>query len=117
MKRLLLVPRWLVPILAFFIVLGHACELPAFADLVAHGSEDAHHSADDHADENLISCDGAVGLRSSTGYLEVAPNLDAAKALPVPSVFPMRPIISARDKSNRLPIRPPLFLLYASLLI
>ena len=112
-----LVPRWLVPMLAFLIVLGHACELPAFADLVAHGSEDAHHSADRHADENVISCDGAVGLRSSTGYLQVAPNLDAAKALPVASVCPVRLIISAPDNSNRLPSRLPLFLLYASLLI
>jgi hypothetical protein len=32
-------------------------------------------------------------------------------------VFPVRLIISAPDNSNRLPSRPPLFLLYASLLI
>src|SRR5262249_15932901 len=117
MKRLPLVPRWLVPILVFLIVLGHACELPAFVNLVAHGSEDAHHSADNHADENLISCDGAVGLRSSTGYLQVARSFEAAKALPVASVSPARPIISAPDNSVRLASRPPLFLLYASLLI
>ena len=114
--RLPLVPRWLVPTLAFLLVLGHACELPAFADLVLHGTEDAHHSADHHADENLISCD-AVGLPSSTGYLQVVPSLDVAVALPGARPVPVRLIVSSPDDSNRLPSRPPLFLLYASLLI
>ena len=117
MKRLLMLPRWLVPILVFLIVLGHACELPAFAVLVAHGNEDAHHSADNHADENLISCDDAVGLPSSTGYLQVAPSLEAAEVLPVASPVPVRLTTSSVEDSNRLPSRPPLFLLYASLLI
>ena len=116
MLRLLLVPRWLVTTLAFLLVLGHACELPAFADLASHASEDAHHSADHHADETLISCD-AVGLPSSTGYLQVGPSLDIAQARPVASPFLVRLVISAPGNSNRLPSRPPLFLLYASLLI
>jgi hypothetical protein len=115
-RRLPLVPRWLVPTLAFLLVLGHACELPAFADLVLHATEDAHHSADHHADENLISCD-AIGLPSSTGYLQVVPSLDVAVALPVARPVPVRLIVSSPDDSNRLPSRPPLFLLYASLLI
>ena len=114
--RLLLVPRSLVPMLAFLLVLGHACELPSFADLVSHAAEDAHHSADTHADENLISCD-AIGLPSSTGYLQVVPNLDVAVALPVARPVLVRLIISSPEDSNRLPSRPPLFLLYASLLI
>lgn len=115
-SRLLLVPRWLVPMLAFLLVLGHACELPAFADLVSDATEDARHSADNHADENLISCD-AVGLPSSTGYLQVGPGLEVAEALPVARPVPVRLIISSPEDSNRLPSRPPLFLLYASLLI
>jgi hypothetical protein len=115
-SRLLLVLRWLVPMLAFLLVLGHACELPAFADLVSHATEDAHHSADDHADEHLISCD-AVGLPSSTGYLPVGPWLDVAEAVPVARPVPVRLIVSSVEDSNRLPSRPPLFLLYASLLI
>ena len=114
--RLLLVPRWLVPTLAFLLVLGHACELPAFADLVLHATEDVHHAADNHADEDLISCD-AVGLPSSAGYLQMGPSLDVAVALPVARPFPVRLIISSPKDSNRLPSRPPLFLLYASLLI
>jgi hypothetical protein len=114
--RFLLASRWLVPMLAFLLVLGHACELPAFADLVSHAAEDTHHSADNHADEHLISCD-AVGLPSSTGYLQVGPSLDVAVALPVSRPVPVRLIISSPKDSNRLPSRPPLFLLYASLLI
>jgi hypothetical protein len=114
--RFLLASRWLVPMLAFLLVLGHACELPAFADLVLHATEDAHHSADNHSDEDLISCD-AVGLPSSTGYLQVAPSLDPAVALPVARQFPARLIISSPENANRPPSRPPLFLLYASLLI
>ena len=116
MKRLLVVPRWLVPMIAFLLVLGHACELPAFVDLLSHAGEDAHHSVDHHADETLISCD-AVGLPSSTGYLQVAPSFEAAEVLPVASPVPVGLIISVPGNSNRLPRRPPLFLLYASLLI
>lgn len=112
----LLVPRWLVPTLAFLLVLGHACELPAFADLVSHAAEDAHHSADHHADEDVISCD-AVGLPSSTGYLQVGPSIEVAVALPVARSVPVRLIISLPEDSKRLPSRLPLFLLYASLLI
>ena len=113
---LLLVPRWLVPTLAFLLVLGHACELPAFADLLSHSAEDSHHSADHHADENLISCD-AIGLPSSPGYLQVGPSLDVAVAFPVARPVPLRLIISSSVDSKRLPSRPPLFLLYASFLI
>src|SRR5262245_8353804 len=115
-SRLLLASRWFAPVLAFLLVLGHACELPAFADLVSHAAEDAHHSADHHADEDLISCD-AVGVPSSTGYLQVGPSLDVAVALPVARPAPVRAIIASPDVSNRLLSRPPLFLLYVSLLI
>jgi hypothetical protein len=114
--RLLLAPRWLVPTLAFLLVLGHACELPAFADLMLQATEDAHHSADHHAEENLISCD-AVGLPSSTGYLQMGPSLEVVEVLPISRPVPVRRIISSRDDSNGLPSRPPLFLLHASLLI
>ena len=114
--RLLLVPRSLVPILAFLLVLGHACELPAFADLVSHATEDARHPADNHADEHLVSCD-AVALPSSTGHLQVVPSLDVAVALPVARPVLVRLVVSSPEDSNRLPSRPPLFLLYASLLI
>ena len=115
-SRVLLASRWLVPMLAFLLVLGHACELPAFADSLLHAAEDAHHSADHHADEDLISCD-AVGLPSSPGYLHVGPSTEVAIALPVTRAVPVRLIISSPDASKKRPSRPPLFLLFASLLI
>jgi len=114
-SRVLSASRWFAPMLAFFLVLGHACELPGFADLISHAAEDAHHSADHHADEDLISCD-AVALPSSTGYLQVGPSVEVAVALPARSI-PVRLLISSSEDSKRLPSRPPLFLLYASLLI
>jgi hypothetical protein len=114
--RVLLASRWLVPMLAFLLALGHACELPAFADFLSHAAEDAHHSADHHADEDLISCD-AVGLPSSTGYVQVGPSVEVAVALPVARSVPVRLLISSSEDSKRLPSRLPLFLLYASLLI
>jgi hypothetical protein len=92
-SRLLVLPRWLVPMLAFLLVLGHACDLPAFADLVLHDTAAAHHPAGDHADENLISCD-AVGVPSSSGYLQLSPSLDVAEALPIADPVPVRLIIS-----------------------
>jgi hypothetical protein len=114
-SRVLSASRWFAPMLAFFLVLGHACELPAFADLISHAAEEAHHSADHHADEDLISCD-AVALPSSTGYLQVGPSVEVAVALPARSI-PVRLLISSSEDSKRLPSLPPLFLLYASLLI
>jgi hypothetical protein len=102
--------------LVFLLVLGHACELPALAELVSDATEDTHHSADHHADENLISCD-AVGVPSSTGHLQLGPRLDVAEVLPVTRQVPVRLIISSQESSKRLPSRPPLFLLHASLLI
>jgi hypothetical protein len=113
--RLLSVPLRLVPILVLLLVLGHACELPAYADLASH-NEDARPSAHDHADEDLISCDG-VAVPSNTGYLQVGRGLDVAQALPVANPVPVRLVTSSPEDPKRLPSRPSLFLLYASLLI
>jgi hypothetical protein len=114
--RSLSVPRWLVPMLVLLLVFGHACELPAHADLASDATEDARHSADGHADENLISCD-AVGVPSNTGHLQLGPSLGVAEALTAASPVPVRLVTSPLEDSKRLPSRPLLFLLYASLLI
>ena len=114
--RVLSVPLRLVPILVLFLVLGHTCDLPAYAELVSHADEDARPSAHDHSDENLISCDGAA-VPSSTGYLHLGPGLDVAQVLPVASRAPARLVTSSLEDPKRLPSRPLLFLLYASLLI
>jgi len=115
--RLRSVPRWLAPGLVFLLVLGHACELPALAELGSDAAEDTHPSADHHEDENLISCD-AVGVPSSAGYLlQPGPGLGVVEVLPVTPPVPGRLIFSSQESSKRLLSRPPLFLLHASLLI
>lgn len=114
--RLLSVPRWLAPMLGFLLVLGHACELPAVADFLSHAAEDAHRSADDHADESLISCD-AVGVLSSTGSLQLGLGPDLVDGVAVAGPVSARLIVSSRDDSDRTLGRRPLFLLHASLRI
>ena len=112
-------PRWLLPLLVLFLVLGHVCELPAYATLAvsSHPTGDDHrHAADHHTDTTQISCD-AVDVLSSTGSAHGRPSLDVTEALPVASPVPVRFVTSSLNDSKRLPSRPPLFLLYASLLI
>jgi hypothetical protein len=111
-------PRWLLPLLALLLVLGHACELPAYADLVisSHVTAGAGHAADDHAHEPQISCD-PVDMLASTGSVQVVPDLRAAQVVPLGNPLPVRLVIASLEDSKRLPSRPPLFLLHASLLI
>jgi len=107
---------WLVAILVSLLVLGHACELPALADLAMPATESTHHhETDHHSDENQIVCD-AVGV-PNTVYSQVGPGLDALGAISVASPVPIRLVGAALRGSARLPSRPPLFLLHASLLI
>jgi hypothetical protein len=111
-------PRWLLPILALLLVLGHACELPAYVDLVisSHVTEGAGHAAHDQAHEPQISCD-PVDVLASTGSAQVGPDLGAAQAVPIASPVPVRLLATSLEGSKRLLSRPPLFLLHASLLI
>jgi hypothetical protein len=118
-NRVLPIPRWLLPLLVLFLVFGHVCELPAYADLAisSHLTGDDHrHAADHHADTSQISCE-AVDVVSSTGSAYDGPSHDVAKALPVAGPLPVRFVTSSMDDSKRLPSRPPLFLLFASFLI
>ena len=113
------IPRWLFPLLVLFLVLGHVCDLPAYAGLAvsSHPTGDDHrHAADHQTDTAQISCD-AVDVLSSTGSVHGRPSLDVTEVLPVASSVPIRFVTSSLDDSKRLPDRPPLFLLYASLLI
>jgi hypothetical protein len=116
-RRLRLVPRSLVPLLAFLVVLGHTCELSALAELVSHAAEDTHHAADHHANENWLSCD-AVDVLSSTGYQQLGPSLDdVVEVRPAGGLMCLRLVMSSPADSNRRSSQLPLFLLYASLLI
>ena len=107
---------WLVAVLVSLLVLGHACELPALADLAMPATESTHHhEADHHSDENQIVCD-AVGV-PNTVLSRVGAGLDAVGAFSVACPVPSRLVGAAPRGSARLPSRPPLFLLHASLLI
>ncbi|MGH7367565.1 MAG: hypothetical protein ACREK9_14245, partial [Candidatus Rokuibacteriota bacterium] len=106
--RLMSTP-WLGVILVSLLVLGHACEVPALADLATHTTESAHHSPDHHSDENLVACD-AVGVPSSSVCFQMGPSLDAVGMVAAASPVPLRLATAAPPDSTRLPCRPPLFL-------
>jgi hypothetical protein len=111
-------PRWLLPLLVLFLVLGHVCELPTYSHLVmsSHGAEGAAgHSGHDHPDPQ-ISCD-AIDVVSNTGPVHVGPNVGVMEMPRPASPAPLRLVTSLVEDSRGLPSRPPLFLLYASLLI
>jgi hypothetical protein len=102
--------RWLLLMLVVLVVLGHVCDLAAFADL------DAHHPVDSHADEQVSSCD-AVPATSSSGHTQVWAPPDIVLALPVADPTPARRAAWSFEDPVRLIERLPLFLLHASLLI
>ena len=96
--------------LVLLLVLGHVCDLAAFADL------DAHHSVDGHSDEQWSSCDAAPAT-SSPGHARVWTALEIAAPFPAADSAPAHRPARFPEDSAALVDRPPLFLLYASLLI
>lgn len=107
---------WFVAILISLLVLGHACELSAFADFVAHAAEATHDHATDHdSDEGEISCD----------VVDAANRVSSQASVDVASVGAIAGDASLPARLNRLvprpsvspPPRPSLFLLHRSLLI
>jgi len=106
---------WLVAILVSLLVLGHACELPALAVLAMPVAESTHHHETDHHSDDQIECD-AVAV-PNTGYGRVGAGLDALAVIAVTGPAPVRLVGASPRGSTRLPSRPPLFLLHASLLI
>jgi hypothetical protein len=107
-----------VLVASVLLLLGHVCELPAFADRHEHAADSTSHGSDHHTGVAEASCDAVVGVRSASSG---APTLGAARHAapisvvdvgPVPAVAVFPPPASA--------VRPapfPLFLLHASLLI
>ena len=111
--------RWVLPILVVLLVLGHACELPAYADVFVQSQTagESHHSADGHhGGEPAISCD-AIGVTSTAGQPQVGAALEISAVLE--PIDPARARLVARSFEDfaKLVGRPPLFLLHASLLI
>lgn len=111
-------PRWLLTAMVAFLVLGHVCELPAFAGLVVSLHSPEGRSADGHGHEPEMSCDPVDAVSNTTSVRIMGPVLEIAKADSVISSVPSGLVTPASiQPSVRRPSRPPLFLLYASLLI
>jgi hypothetical protein len=108
---------WLFPLLVAMVVLGHACELPAYAGLIEHhaDTDDVAGSRHDHPADEALSCDGAVVV-PSPGFTELSPVLATAVAMPTASAVPFR-ATPALDRATISSTGPPLFLLFSSLLI
>lgn len=111
-------PRWLLTVMVALLVLGHVCELPAFAGLVVSPHSPEGRSADGHGHEPEMSCDPVDAVSNTTPVRMMGPALEIAKADSVTSSVPGGLVTAASiQPSVRRPSRPPLFLLYASLLI
>jgi hypothetical protein len=111
-------PRWLLTIMVVLLVLGHVCELPAFAGLVIEAHSTEGRSAHGHGHEAEMSCDPVDAVSNTPLVQMMGPVLEIAQADPVTSSVPGWLVTpSSIERSTRLPSRAPLFLLYASLLI
>ena len=110
--------RLISPVLFVFLLLGHSCDLPGSVDVVVHAdaAEDSHHSMDQGGDEHAIRCD-AAGVVPSPTYSRVELGLDLVTPVPVDGPVLLRSATRSVERLAELRSRPPLFLLYASLLI
>jgi hypothetical protein len=102
--------RWLLPLLVVLLVLGHICDLSAFAHL------DAHHHAEGSTDQQLTSCD-AMPTAASAGQTRTGSIPGVAVALAVIDEAPAHRVAAVVERRAALVDRPPLFLLHAALLI
>jgi hypothetical protein len=103
--------RGLLSLLVVLLVLGHLCDLEAFADLADH-----HHpnTAAGHT-ELLSACDPAPAASSPTPA-QVWTALAASGDVPGTAAGPAR-APRRSETFTRLVDRPPLFLLHASFLL
>ena len=109
---------WLFPLLVALLVLGHACDLPAYAELiVSHdiATDKEAPAAHEHGDDEALTCDGA-GVVPSSGFAGVSPVLIVTGVLPQVTSTPLAgPLVPTRP--TRSSTDPPLFLLFSSFLI
>jgi hypothetical protein len=107
--------HWVFPLLVALLVLGHACELSAYTELIASADQPAAAGHDHEGDEQALSCDVAPAV----------PTLGTAELTPFVAMAVVAPVATAPAGTASLaiarPIRsfagPPLFLLFSSLLI
>ena len=110
--------RWALPVLVLLLVLGHACELPAYGEVIGlfHGTGESHHTGDGHhGDEQTLYCDPASAT-SIPGHPQVAAVPEISVVSQIEDPAPAR-VVAAAFEGVELAGRPPLFLLHASLLI
>jgi hypothetical protein len=111
-------PRWLLTIMVALLMLGHVCELPAYAGLVIEAHAIEGRPADGHGHEAEMSCEPVDAVSNTASVHVMGPVLGFAQALPATSPLLACLITpSSIERSTRLSSRPPLFVLYASLLI
>jgi hypothetical protein len=110
--------RWPLPVLVLLLVLGHACELPAYADLIgtSHAAEESHNAGDGHhGGEPALSCEPASATSIPGQPQVVAPEFFVVS--PVDDPAPARKVARSFEGPLKFAVRTPLFLLHASLLI
>lgn len=110
--------RWALPVLVVLLVLGHACELPAYADLIgtSHAARESHHAGDGHhGDEPTLSCEPTSATSIPGQPQVVAPEFFVVS--PVDDATPARMVARSFEGPLKFAVRPSLFLLHASLLI
>jgi hypothetical protein len=108
----------MLPILVLLLVLGHVCDVSAYADALAESppATGGHHAADGPDDDQALSCD-AVEAVSSPAAPQVAPALEIAAVPRLADDLPMGVVVRSPLPAPPGRARPPLFLLHASLLI
>jgi hypothetical protein len=109
---------WVLPVLVMLLVLGHACELPAYADVVGSSQTagEPHHAGDGHhSGEQALSCDPATAT-SSPAHPQVAAGPEISVVSQVDDPAPAR-VVAGAFEGAKFAVRSPLFLLHASLLI
>lgn len=108
--------RWLLPALVTLLILGHTCELSAYAELVSEHAAGPHETSQhDDVDDHALTCDGTVVIPVHS-VVKLSPALATATVVrAIVRVLPLAPRQPARVE--RASTGPPLFLLLSSLLI
>ena len=104
-------------ILILLTVLGHACELPIGLAIAAHAHDDGQESSDHHSDDSQFDCAAVLATQTKT---HAAPRVDVAADVvrPHPALTTVASqVVTALPDLHPRRLRPPLFLLHASLLI
>ena len=110
-------PRWLLATLCALFVLGHACELPAYAGLLTAALPSEHDESDAHEHDSELSCEPLDAVRAPASVQAMPPPVHLIVLAPVVtdvSRFSRDALFETRHKP---PGRPALFVLHASLLI